>query len=144
MAIRKIQMKPPGGNFADIDHPETDSTQVLMGDNKTLEQFKTDTNTALAGKETPAGSQAKADVVQSNLTAHLADIANPHEVSKADVGLANVTNDKQLPIAGGIMTGVLTAQNNTSYTTKQIRNITLSTADPSGGANGDVWIKYKA
>ncbi len=40
------------------------------------------------------------------------------------------------------MTGVLTAQNNTSYTIKQVRNITLSTANPSGGANGDVWIKY--
>ena len=24
----------------------------------------------------------------------------------------------------------------------QLRNITLSTADPSGGSNGDVWIKY--
>jgi len=49
-----------------------------------------------------------------------------------------------LALAGGTMTGVLTAQNNTSYTTKQVRNITLSTADPSGGANGDVWIKYTA
>lgn len=40
------------------------------------------------------------------------------------------------------MTSVLTAQNNTSYTTKQVRNITLSTSDPSGGSNGDIWIKY--
>lgn len=37
-----------------------------------------------------------------------------------------------------------TAQSNTAYTTKQIRNVTLSTADPSGGSNGDVWIKYDA
>ncbi len=40
------------------------------------------------------------------------------------------------------MTSILTAQNNTSYTTKQVRNITLSTSDPSGGSNGDIWIKY--
>lgn len=40
------------------------------------------------------------------------------------------------------LTARFTAQNNTAYTTKQIRNITLSTADPSGGSNGDVWIKY--
>ena len=44
--------------------------------------------------------------------------------------------------SGGTFTGVVTAQNNTSYGIKQVRNITLSTADPSGGANGDIWIKY--
>jgi hypothetical protein len=44
--------------------------------------------------------------------------------------------------SGGTFTGVVTAQNNTSYTTKQVRNITLSTAAPSGGANGDIWMIY--
>ncbi|MBQ6627850.1 MAG: hypothetical protein IJH65_03365 [Methanobrevibacter sp.] len=47
-----------------------------------------------------------------------------------------------LPIAGGTMTGILTAQNNTSYSTKQVRNIFLSTSDASGGDNGDIWITY--
>lgn len=34
----------------------------------------------------------------------------------------------------------------TSYTAGQsgVRNITVSTSDPSGGADGDVWIKYTA
>lgn len=40
-------------------------------------------------------------------------------------------------------TGTPKASANTSYTTAQFRNITLSTADPSGGSNGDIWIKYK-
>lgn len=40
------------------------------------------------------------------------------------------------------MSSILTAQNNTSYATKQVRNVTLSTSDPSGGGNGDIWIKY--
>lgn len=44
--------------------------------------------------------------------------------------------------AAQTMAARLTAQNNSSYTTKQVRNITLSTSNPSGGANGDVWIKY--
>lgn len=44
--------------------------------------------------------------------------------------------------SGDTLTGILTAQNNTSYGTKQVRNIILSTADPSGGSNGDIWIKY--
>jgi hypothetical protein len=36
----------------------------------------------------------------------------------------------------------LTAQNNTNYTTAQVRNITLSTGTPSGGGNGDIWFRY--
>jgi phage-related tail fiber protein len=50
-----------------------------------------------------------------------------------------------LPKAGGTMTGILTAQSNTSYTVRQVRNMILSTADADVNAmqNGDVWIKYK-
>mgnify|MGYP006920937089 FL=1 len=40
------------------------------------------------------------------------------------------------------MTGALVAQNNTNYTTKQVRNIFISTSDPNGGSSGDIWIKY--
>lgn len=47
-----------------------------------------------------------------------------------------------MPLSGGAFTGPATAQSNTSYTTAQIRNVILSTADPSGGNNGDIWIKY--
>jgi hypothetical protein len=47
-----------------------------------------------------------------------------------------------MPKSGGTFTGQVVAQNNTSYTTAQVRNIILSTSDPSGGNNGDIWIKY--
>ena len=52
----------------------------------------------------------------------------------------------QISRAGDTMTGALIAQNNTSYTTKQVRNVFLSTASPtsSDGANGDIWIVYTA
>ena len=64
--------------------------------------------------------------------------------TKADVGLANVDNVKQLPIAGGTMTGILYPQQNTSYTTGQARRIHLSTSSsPSGWGNGDVWLVYE-
>ena len=46
-------------------------------------------------------------------------------------------------ISAGTFTGAVVAQNNTNYTTKQVRNIFLSTGSPSGGASGDIWIKYK-
>jgi hypothetical protein len=52
--------------------------------------------------------------------------------------------DAKLNLQGGTMTGILYPQNNTSYTTGQARRIVLSTANPSGGGNGDVWIKYTA
>lgn len=50
--------------------------------------------------------------------------------------------DKKVNLAGGTMTGALVAQNNTNYTTFQVRNVAVSTADASGGGHGDLWIKY--
>jgi parallel beta-helix repeat protein len=78
----------------------------------------TNTITVPPGVETPEGAQAKADAARN----------------------------ASVPINGGTMTGILTAQNNTDYTTKQVRNIILSTANPASadGENGDIWIKYKA
>lgn len=48
--------------------------------------------------------------------------------------------------SGGEMTGQLVAYNNAEYTTAQLRNVILSTADPGAtdGANGMIWIKYTA
>ncbi|NMB32689.1 MAG: hypothetical protein GX992_00390, partial [Clostridium sp.] len=130
-----------------------------------------------------AKAEAAAGAVQAELNTHKADKANPHGttkaqiglgnvdnkkqlgateqavdsaklegntlaqvragVTKANVGLANVDNVKQMPISGGTFTGVAVAQANTSYTTRQLRNVIMSTANPSGGSNGDIWIKYK-
>ena len=46
--------------------------------------------------------------------------------------------------SGGVFTGIVTAQSNTSYTVRQIHNIILSTADADINSmqNGDIWIKY--
>lgn len=47
-------------------------------------------------------------------------------------------------ITAGSMTGKVIANNNTDYS-KQVRNITFSTSEPtaSDGANGDIWIVYE-
>lgn len=65
--------------------------------------------------------------------------ATPSAV-KAAYDLANAA----VPVSGGTMTGILTAQNNTSYATKQVRNIILV---PEGdilpkGSNGDICLVY--
>ncbi|MCM3012551.1 phage baseplate upper protein [Bacillus subtilis] len=45
--------------------------------------------------ETKTGAQEKADAVQSNLDTHTSDKANPHDVTKSQVGLGNVDNVQQ-------------------------------------------------
>ena len=72
--------------------------------------------------------------------------ATPSAVKEA-YDLANTANtiaNDALPIAGGTMTGALVSQNNTDYTTKQVRNIFLiadGEALPTG-SNGDICLVY--
>lgn len=73
---------------------------------------------------------------------------NTNNISTLTSGLStansNITtlHDNKLNKSGGTMTGALVAQSNTNYTTAQVRNVIISTADPSGGSNGMIWIKY--
>lgn len=74
--------------------------------------------------------------------------ANTNNIATLTSGLSttnsNITSlqNGKVAKAGDTMTGALVAQSNTNYTTAQVRNIIISTADPSGGGNGDIWIKY--
>lgn len=56
-------------------------------------------------------------------------------------GVLNLTNIMKNNV-DQTMSAKLIAQNNTDYTTAQLRNVIISTEDPSGGNNGDIWIKY--
>lgn len=47
-------------------------------------------------------------------------------------------------ITAGTFGGRMAAPADTAYTTGQVRNIVLSTANPSGGSNGWIWLKYEA
>lgn len=60
--------------------------------------------------------------------------------------LLNDKIDDKLNTTGGTMTGKLVAQGNTDYTVRQVRNIFLSTSEPtpSDGENGDIWFVYEA
>lgn len=64
-----------------------------------------------------------------------------NDITTAKTDITNLKSGK-LNISGGTMTGALVAQSNINYATAQVRNIIISTADPSGGSNGDIWIKY--
>lgn len=67
--------------------------------------------------------------------------AMQNDITTAKTDITTLKSGK-LNISGGTMTGALVAQNNANYTTKQVRNIFISTSDPSGGTSGDIWIKY--
>lgn len=69
----------------------------------------------------------------------LASVNSKVSIMQSDV--ANLETSK-MSISGDTMTGALVAQNNTNYSVAQVRNIIISTSDPSGGNSGDIWIKY--
>lgn len=80
--------------------------------------------------------------VDTKVTANTNNItALSTDLSMANGNITTLQNNK-VDKAGGTMTGALIAQNNANYTTAQVRNVVISTADPSGGSNGMLWIKY--
>ena len=96
-----------------------------------------------------------ADTLEGHNAAYFATAsglsATNTQVASLNSGLSTANNNigalqtamaDKLNKSGGTMTGPLVAQNNANYTTAQIRNIIISTADPSGGSNGMLWIKY--
>ncbi len=80
------------------------------------------------------GYSAELPTLTKNSTLALTDDLTP----KAD-------DNEVVHKAGDTMTGQLIAQNNIAYTTAQVRNIILSTSEPTStdGNNGDIWIVYK-
>jgi hypothetical protein len=57
---------------------------------------------------------------------------------------ANLTGNASgnLLLTGGTLTGVLNTVSASAAGSKSVREITMSTAGPSGGADGDVWVQY--
>ena len=65
-------------------------------------------------------------------------------LTAADKTELNNSINTKAPINSPSFTGAAKVAAGTDYTTAKLRNVILSTADPSGGSNGDIWIKYKA
>ena len=109
-------------NTADKDKPISDATQ------KALDSIKTETNTII---ET-----------------HIADKKNPHEVTKEQIGLGEVTNDAQVKrsemgVAGGVATldpeGKVPSSQLPSYVDDVIEVATLDEL-PSTGEAGKIYV----
>ena len=114
--------------------PETDLTVTV-----TVNQQGLVTQTVCAAM----AAQAKAEAVQSAagaLAAHAAAADAHSQLLAQKAPLSHTHGAGQ--VTAGTLGGVVKAQDNEQYTTAQLRNIVLSTAEPSGGSNGQIWIQY--
>ena len=76
--------------------------------------------------------------LQSNVSTNTQNIST----LQSNVSTLQSSVNGKVSKSGDTMTGALIAQNNTNYSVAQVRNIIISTSDPSGGNSGDIWIKY--
>lgn len=82
--------------------------------------------------------QTNVSTLQTNVSTNTSNIAT----NTGNITSLQTSVSSKVSKSGDTMAGALVAQNNTDYTIKQVRNIIISTEDPSGGDNGDIWIKY--
>ena len=91
--------------------------------------YKVDGDYSKKFKDFVDGQDTNADALSS----HKSDYTNPHQVSKSDVGLGNVTNDAQVAQTGGTMTGTLAMSGETAITFggnyRMVYNDALDTLD---------------
>lgn len=88
-----------------------------------------------------ATTPVNADTLQGHAANYFATASGLSAVEKSVVNVQSALSGK-LDKSGGTMLGALIAQANTNYATAQVRNVIISPNDPSGGNNGDIWIKY--
>jgi hypothetical protein len=103
------------------------------------------TPSAHASTHGSAGSDA-ITVAQSQVTDLTTDLGNKQDkvtgVSDTEIGyLDGVTSAIQTQLDGKVdeVNGAVTTADTASTV---VRNITLATGDPTGGMDGDVWLKY--
>lgn len=85
-------------------------------------------------------AKSEAQAVAASLTAHNTG-SDAHSALFAAKAAANHGHSAG-NITGGTLAGMVMAQDNVNYTTAQLRNIVLSSGEPTGGVNGQVWIQY--
>lgn len=119
-----------GSLKTDVGSLKTDTTQI-----------KTDITSL---KSRTSSVEGEISTINQNISQNTSDISTlKNNSTSINENITTLSNNK-LDISRGTMTGTLIAHNNTNYSTKQVRNIILSTSDPNpiDGDNGDIWIKY--
>lgn len=121
MAIRKIIIRPPGGDYGDELHPKTTADHVVAAGATTVQADLTalnldkhnHSNKAILDATTAsflAAEKTKLGGIETNANkyVHPGSGTNPHGTTKADVGLGNADNKSSATIRGEITSANVT------------------------------------
>ena len=75
---------------------------------------------------TSYASESVVEGLSSSVSGHIANKSNPHEVTKTQVGLGNVTNNKQIPAIASSTANSIVAFSGTDGTTVKSTGVTVS------------------
>lgn len=78
----------------------------------------------------------------STIDTQVSELNSGLSTANSNISTLQTAMDGKVDKSGGTMEGVLVAQNNTNYAIPQVRNVIISASAPSGGSNGDIWIRY--
>ena len=106
---------------------ETDGSEVIP-------ILKDGVNATVKSEDLPisTATQTAIDAADADIAAHIADVANPHEVTKAQVGLGNAdnTSDANKPVSTAQATAIaLKADQSTTYTKTEVDTKDTAVAD---------------
>ena len=137
-------------SFVTADDPSSaiEGTIPETFDGHTVDEFllKTDVVNNLTSEATNVPlSAAQGKALNDSLTTIQSQVGGISSL-ESEVESLSTEVDSKLGLSGGTMTGALVAQSNSNYTTRQVRNVILSTSEPtsSDGQDGDIWFVYEA
>ena len=125
--------------YATPDNNELDTTTFLR-----VSDVGSAVDTNPIDADTLGGKSASEFLQSSDIVDNLTSTATTKPLSANQGKALKTAVDAKAPLASPTFTGSATVAAGTDYTTAKLRNVILSTANPSGGNNGDIWIKYKA
>ena len=116
--LLKYKVVKGAGLGTESSEPTPTIYQQLLNDYKNVKPI------ADSAKSTADSAKTTADNAKTSVDTHTSNKSNPHEVTKEQVGLGNVTNVEQMPKSGGTFTGNVLAYS-TNRTGECLRNITV-------------------
>ena len=134
-------------NTSDKDKPISDATQTAL-DQEVNDRTQADTQLQQNIDTLETNMTSNINTVRQSLNNHISNTENPHQVTKAQVGLGNVTNDAQVKraemgVANGVATlnesGLVPSSQLPSYVDDVLEYNTLSSFPPVG-EDGKIYV----
>ena len=123
--LLKYKVVKGAGLGTESSEPTETIYQQLLNDYKNVKPIADNAKSiADSAKTTADSAKTTAETAKTPVDTHTSNKSNPHEVTKEQVGLSNVTNVQQMPKSGGTFTGNVLAYS-TNRTGECLRNITV-------------------